>query len=69
MTRDEAQGAFVQMLLQKVRQDPYPSITQMNLIEESIPAPMIPDYLAVLANLLEQHLHERPLRFVSRHRR
>ena len=49
MTRDEAQGAFVQLLLEKVRQDRYPSFTQMNLIEESIPPAMIPDYLAVLA--------------------
>ena len=48
MTRDEAQGAFVQLLLEKVRQDRYPSWTQMSLIEESIPPAMIPDYLAVL---------------------
>ena len=49
MTRDEAQGAFVRLLLEKVRQDRYPSWTQMELIEESIPPAMIPDYLAVLA--------------------
>ena len=48
MTRDEAQGVFVQLLLEKVRQDRYPSWTQMNLIEESIPQAMIPDYLEVL---------------------
>ena len=49
MTRDEAQAAFVQLLLQRVRQDQYPSSTQMNLIEESIPQEMVPDYLEVLA--------------------
>ena len=49
MTRDEAQGAFVQLLLQKIRQDRYPSFTQMNMVEETIPPAMVPDYLAVLA--------------------
>ena len=49
MTRDEAQAAFVELLLERVRQDQYPSWTQMNLIEESIPQEMVPDYLEVLA--------------------
>jgi hypothetical protein len=48
MTRDEAQGLFVQLLLDKVRQDPFPSWTHMQLIEESIPRALIPDYLEVL---------------------
>ena len=49
MTRDEAQAALVQLLIERVRQDQYPSWTQMNLIEESIPQEMVPDYLEVLA--------------------
>jgi len=48
MTRDEAQGWLVQMLLEKVREDQYPSSTQLDFIEQSIPTPMIPEYLGVL---------------------
>ena len=49
MTRDEAQAALVRMLIEKVRQDKYPSFTQMELIEESIPPELIEDYFEVLA--------------------
>ena len=49
MTRDEAQTALVRLLIEKVRQDKYPSFTQMELIEESIPQALIPEYFAVLA--------------------
>jgi hypothetical protein len=48
MTRDEAQGWLVEVLLDKVRRDPHPSTTQMDLIEQTIPQAMIPDYLEVL---------------------
>jgi hypothetical protein len=48
MTRDEAHGWLVRMLLDKVREDQYPSTTQLDLIEESIPTAMIPDYVGVL---------------------
>jgi hypothetical protein len=48
MTRDEAQGWLVEMLLEKVRNDPYPSATQLSIIEEVLPQQMIPDYLEVL---------------------
>ena len=48
MTRDEARGMFVQFLLERVRQDAYPSWTHLNLIEESIPQAMLPDYLEIL---------------------
>jgi hypothetical protein len=48
MNRDEAQGWLVQTLLDKIRSDPYPSATQMSIIEEVIPREMVPDYLEVL---------------------
>jgi hypothetical protein len=48
MTRDEARAWFVELLLDKVRQDPYPSATHLALIEESIPREMVSDYVAVL---------------------
>jgi hypothetical protein len=48
MNRDEAQGWLVQTLLDKVSADPYPSVVQLELIEEVIPQEMVPDYLEVL---------------------
>ena len=48
MTRDEARSWYVQVLLKKVRDDPYPSATQLSLIEESLPRDMVSDYLQVL---------------------
>lgn len=38
----------MQFLLDKVRADPYPSREQLDLIEESIPVEMVPDYVQVL---------------------
>lgn len=54
MTRDEVKSWLVQMLLDKVRQDQYPSSMQLNLIEESIPPAMIPEYLEVLMDKVAQ---------------
>jgi hypothetical protein len=48
MNREEAQGRLVQMLMDKVREDPYPSSTQMELIEASIPDEMLGDYVELL---------------------
>jgi hypothetical protein len=48
MTRDEAHGWLVRMLLDKVREDQYPSTTQLDFIEQSIPTAMIPDYVGIL---------------------
>jgi len=48
MTRDEANGWLVEMLLDKIREDPYPSATQLSIIEEVIPSQLVPDYLDVL---------------------
>jgi len=54
MTRDEAQGWMVEMLLDKVRNDPYPSSTQLSIIEEVIPRELVPDYLDVLIDKAAQ---------------
>jgi hypothetical protein len=48
MNREDAQGRLVQMLMDKVREDPYPSSTQMELIEASIPDAMLGDYVELL---------------------
>ena len=54
MNRNEAQGRLVQMLMDKVRDDPYPSATQMSLIEESIPQEMLGDYVELLVDKAAQ---------------
>ena len=48
LTRDEAQGWMVEMLMEKIRDDRYPSATQMAIVEESLPRELIPDYLEIL---------------------
>lgn len=45
---EETRAEFVQMLLEKVRADPYPSREQLDLIEESLPPEMVADYARVL---------------------
>jgi hypothetical protein len=50
MTRDEARAWYVNVLLDKIREDTYPSATQMSMIEEALAKTpqLIPDYLDVL---------------------
>jgi hypothetical protein len=54
MTRDEAQGWFVQLLMDKVRRDRFPSVTHLDLIEGSLPPALVEDYLEVLMEKVEQ---------------
>jgi hypothetical protein len=44
----ETRAEFVQMLLDKVRADPFPSRQQLDLIEESLPPEMVADYARML---------------------
>lgn len=46
--RLEAQTALANLLLSKIRQDKYPSGTQMDLLEQIIPRQLVRDYLNVL---------------------
>ncbi|MCE0763834.1 hypothetical protein LWC35_13075 [Pseudonocardia kujensis] len=46
--RPHPREMFIGFLLDTVRQDPFPSGTQLDLIEESIPAHMVPEYVEVL---------------------
>ncbi|MEU7812671.1 hypothetical protein [Pseudonocardia sp. NPDC049154] len=46
--RPHPREMFIRFLLDTVREDPYPSGTQLDLIEESIPAEMVPEYVEVL---------------------
>ncbi|AEA24588.1 hypothetical protein ACFQ34_13000 [Pseudonocardia benzenivorans] len=40
---------FIRLLLDTVRDDPYPSGTQLDMIEQSIPPDMVPEYVELLA--------------------
>jgi hypothetical protein len=50
MNRDEAQARVVQMLMDKVREDPYPSATQMSIIEELLTPELAADYVELLVD-------------------
>jgi hypothetical protein len=45
---EEARNAIARLLLEKVRQDKYPSTTQMEIIEQMAPSYLLRDYLNVL---------------------
>ena len=50
----DARTALAQVILEKIRQDKYPSYTQMTIFEEIAPREMARDYLNVLlAKVLE----------------
>ena len=48
LTREKVQTALAQVLLAKVRQDNYPSATEMDMLEEVIPPDLVRDYVNVL---------------------
>ena len=54
MTRSEAQAQIVQVLLDKIRSDRYPSATQMSMVEEILPRHMVSDYLEILMEKASQ---------------
>jgi hypothetical protein len=54
MTRREAQAWLANALMEKVRNDRYPSATQLSIIEEVLPREMVPDYLEILIDKVSQ---------------
>ena len=54
MTRDEAQGWLVELLLDKIRNDPYPSSTQMEIVEANLTDELVADYIQVLIEKAER---------------
>jgi hypothetical protein len=48
LSREDVQTALAKVLLERVRQDNYPSTTQMDLLEEVIPPALVRDYVNVL---------------------
>jgi len=53
MNNVEARARFVLILMDKVRQDRHPSSTHMAMIEQTLPAQWIPDYLEILFEKVE----------------
>jgi hypothetical protein len=49
-TRMEVQALVSQLLLDRIREDPFPSVTQMNILEQTIPLAMVDEYLDILAD-------------------
>lgn len=56
VTAEQVNTALSRVLLQKIRNDTYPSYTQMNLLEQSIPRSLHREYVSVL---LEKIVDER----------
>jgi hypothetical protein len=48
MNRIEGQAAFARMLMDRVREDTHPSPAQMTIIEQLLPAELVPEYLEIL---------------------
>jgi len=54
MTRGEAQAQIIEILLDRIRRDRYPSATQMAMVEDALPRDMVPEYLAILMEKVAQ---------------
>jgi hypothetical protein len=54
MNRIESQAVFAGVLLKKVREDRYPSSTEMDMIEQVIPPQLLPRYAEVLLDKVAQ---------------
>jgi hypothetical protein len=48
VNRNETQVALAGLLFEKIRQDRYPSATQMTLLEQVLPPRLLPAYVEVL---------------------
>ena len=48
LSNEEVRTALAQVLLARVRQDNYPSSTQMDMLEQIIPPDLVRDYINVL---------------------
>jgi hypothetical protein len=57
MNRIESQAVLAGVLLKRVRDDKYPSSTEMDLIEQIIPPQLLPRYAEVLLDKVAQENH------------
>jgi hypothetical protein len=51
---DLARGALMQALLEKVQDDPYPSSTMLDMVEELLTEQEIPAYVLLLQDKIRQ---------------
>ena len=49
----QAEPDAARAMLDRLRDDTYPSITQMDLIEEMLPPELVPEYLAILTEKVQ----------------
>jgi hypothetical protein len=54
MDRNESRAVVAGMLMNKVRQERYPSATELSLIEQLIPPQLLPRYVDVLVEKIVQ---------------
>ena len=54
MDRNESRAVVAGMLMNKVRQERYPSATELSLIEQIIPPELLPRYVDVLVEKIAQ---------------
>jgi hypothetical protein len=54
MNRLEARAVLAGVLLKRVREDRYPSSTEMDMIEQVIPPQLLPRYVEVLLDKIAQ---------------
>jgi hypothetical protein len=52
--RPDTRAMFLRFLLDKVREDPYPSREHLDMIEESITPDLVPEYIEVLIEKSQQ---------------
>ena len=57
MNRIESQAVLAGILLKRVRDDRYPSATEMDLIEQVIPPQLLPRYVEILLDKIAQENH------------
>jgi hypothetical protein len=57
MNRIESQAVLAGLLLKRVRDDKYPSATEMDLIEQILPPQLLPRYAEVLLDKVAQENH------------
>jgi hypothetical protein len=57
MSGNEARAMFLSIMLQRVREDRYPSATHMAIIEQALPQQLIPDYIEILLEKVADDPH------------
>jgi hypothetical protein len=54
VSRQQAETALARVLLEHIRNDAYPSTTQMTMLEQVIPASLVQEYMNVLLTKVSQ---------------